>query len=36
MLMGLTGELTAGGTIELHLVFEHAGEVVVKAAIRQA
>ena len=36
MLMGLTSELTAGGTIELHLVFEHAGTVVVKAAIRQA
>ena len=36
MLMGLTGDLTAGGTIELHLVFEHAGTVVVKAAIRPA
>ena len=36
MLMGLTSELTAGGTIELHIVFEHAGTVVVKAAIRQA
>jgi len=35
MLMGLTGELAAGSTIELHLVFEHAGTVVVKAAIRQ-
>lgn len=36
MLMDLSGDLVAGGTIELHLVFEHAGTVVVKAAIRQA
>ena len=36
MLMDLTAELTAGETIELDLVFEHAGKVVVRAAIRQA
>ena len=35
MLMGLSKDLTAGGTIELDLVFEHAGKVVVKAEIRQ-
>lgn len=36
MLMGLTGELAVGKTIELDLVFEHAGKVVVMAEIRQA
>ncbi len=35
MLMGLTGDLTVGKTIELDLVFEHAGKVVVMAEIRQ-
>jgi copper(I)-binding protein len=35
MLMGLSKDLTAGGTVELDLVFEHAGKVVVKAEIRQ-
>jgi periplasmic copper chaperone A len=35
MLMGLSKDLTAGATIDLHLVFEHAGTVVVKADIRQ-
>jgi periplasmic copper chaperone A len=35
MLMGLTGDLTVGKTIELDLVFEHAGKVVVQAEIRQ-
>ena len=35
MLMGLTRDLTAGGTLELDLVFEHAGKVVVMADIRQ-
>lgn len=35
MLMGLTRDLTAGGTLELDLVFEHAGKVVVTAEIRQ-
>jgi copper(I)-binding protein len=36
MIMGLKRELNAGGTIELDLVFEHAGKVVVQAEIRQA
>ncbi len=36
MLMDVTAELTPGGTIELDLVFEHAGKVVVRAAIRPA
>ena len=36
MLMGLSNDLTVGGTIELDLVFEHAGTVVVKAEIRQS
>jgi copper(I)-binding protein len=36
MLMGLTSELAVGGTIELTLVFERAGSVVVQAEIRQA
>ena len=35
MLMDLPAELAAGKTIELDLVFEHAGTVVVKAEIRQ-
>lgn len=35
MLMRLTGELALGRTIELDLVFEHAGKVVVMAEIRQ-
>lgn len=35
MLTGLSGELAAGRTLELDLVFEHAGKVVVQAEIRQ-
>ena len=35
MIMGLKGELAVGGTIELDLVFEHAGKIVVQAEIRQ-
>jgi copper(I)-binding protein len=35
MLMGLTSDLTVGQTVELDLVFEHAGTVVVEAEIRQ-
>jgi Uncharacterized protein conserved in bacteria len=35
MIMGLTSELKVGGTLELDLVFEHAGKVVVQAEIRQ-
>jgi copper(I)-binding protein len=35
MLMGLTAELEVGGTLELTLVFERAGSVVVQAEIRQ-
>jgi len=35
MLMGLTGDLVAGKTIPLDLVFERAGKVVVAAEIRQ-
>jgi copper(I)-binding protein len=35
MVMGLTGELAVGGKLELDLVFEHAGKVVVQAEIRQ-
>lgn len=35
MLMGLSSELTVGGKIQLDLVFEHAGKVVVQAEIRQ-
>jgi copper(I)-binding protein len=34
MLTGLTGALTPGSTIELDLVFEHAGVVAVRAEIR--
>ncbi len=36
MLTDLTGELTVGQTIELDLVFEHGGTVVVMAEVRQA
>lgn len=35
MLLGLTGDLAVGKTIELDLVFEHAGKVLVMAEIRQ-
>lgn len=35
MIMGLISELAVGGTLELDLVFEHAGKVVVQAEIRQ-
>ena len=35
MIMGLKGELAVGGSLELDLVFEHAGKVVVQAEIRQ-
>jgi hypothetical protein len=35
MLMGLTADLAVGGSIELTLVFERAGSVVVQAEIRQ-
>ena len=35
MVMGLTRELAVGGTLELDLVFERAGKVVVQAEIRQ-
>ena len=35
MLMGLTSDLAVGGKLELDLVFEHAGRVVVMAEIRQ-
>ena len=35
MVMGLKRELSVGGTIQLDLVFEHAGKVVVQAEIRQ-
>ncbi len=35
MLMHLPAELAAGTTIELDLVFEHAGKVVVKAEVRK-
>ena len=35
MLMGLTGDLVAGKTIQLDLVFEHAGKVVVMAEVRK-
>ena len=35
MLMDLSTDLVAGSTIELDLVFEHAGTVAVQAAIRQ-
>jgi copper(I)-binding protein len=35
MIMGLKSELAVGGTIEVDLVFEHAGKVAVQAEIRQ-
>ena len=35
MLTDLTGPLVPGATIELDLVFEHAGVVAVKAEVRQ-
>lgn len=35
MMMGVKSELAVGGSIELDLVFEHAGKVVVQAEIRQ-
>lgn len=36
MIGGLTKALAAGGTLELRLVFEHAGTIVVQAAVRTA
>lgn len=35
MLMGLTGDLVVGKTIQLDLVFEHGGKVVVTAEVRR-
>jgi len=35
MVMGLSKELAVGGTLELHLVFAHAGTVIVQAEIKQ-
>lgn len=35
MIMGLTKPLEVGGKLELDLVFEHAGKVVVQAEVRQ-
>ena len=35
MIMGLSRTLAAGDTVELDLVFEHAGKVVVLAEVRQ-
>lgn len=35
MITGLTSELAVGGTLELDLVFEHAGTVKVQAEIRK-
>ena len=35
MVMGVKNELAVGGTVEIDLVFEHAGKVVVQAEIRQ-
>ena len=34
MIMGLSRQLTAGDTLELDLVFAHAGTIVVQAAVR--
>jgi hypothetical protein len=34
MMMGLKAPLAVGATVELDLVFEHAGKVVVQAAVR--
>ncbi len=36
MIMGLTRALKAGDQLELDLVFEHAGRVIVRAEVRQA
>jgi hypothetical protein len=36
MISGLTGQLRAGDRLELDLVFEHAGTIVVQAEVRQA
>lgn len=33
MLMGLSRDLTAGGTLDLHLVFRNAGALTVQAAV---
>lgn len=35
MVMGLAKELAVGGTLQLELVFENAGKVVVEAEVRQ-
>ncbi len=35
MMMGLSAPLEAGSTVEIELVFEHAGKVVVQAEVRQ-
>jgi copper(I)-binding protein len=35
MVMGITGTIAVGQTIELDLMFEHAGRVVVRADVRQ-
>ena len=35
MMMGLTRDLAVGGTLQLELVFEHAGKVVAQAEIKQ-
>jgi hypothetical protein len=35
MLIDLSADLTTGDTVELDLVFEHAGRVVVEAEVRQ-
>jgi periplasmic copper chaperone A len=35
MIMGLSRTLAPGDTIELHLTFEHAGTIMVKAEVRQ-
>ncbi len=34
MLMGVTGELTIGSTVEITLTFEQAGEIVVSATVQ--
>lgn len=35
MVMGVKSELAIGGSVELDLVFEHAGKIVVQAEIKQ-
>ena len=35
MLMGLTNDLTAGGSLDLDLVFKNAGTIRVKADVKQ-